>query len=33
MVDDSASTIITPKKSVFPRSLETLKRTGVNITS
>jgi hypothetical protein len=33
MVDDSAATIITPKKSVFPRSLEMLKRTGVNITS
>ena len=30
MVDDSLTTM--PKKSVFPRSLEALKRTGVNIT-
>jgi hypothetical protein len=32
MVDDSAATTI-PKKGSFPRSLEALKRTGVNITS
>jgi hypothetical protein len=32
MVDDSSATA-SPKKPVFPRSLETLKRTGVNITS
>ena len=31
MIDDSAATTM-PKKSVFPRSLEMLKRTGVNIT-
>jgi hypothetical protein len=33
MVDNSAATNIRPKKSVFPRSFETLKRPGVNITS
>jgi hypothetical protein len=33
MVDDSSATNISPKKPVFPRSLEMLKRTGVNITS
>jgi hypothetical protein len=32
MIDDSSATNISPKKSVFPRSLETLKRPGVNIT-
>jgi hypothetical protein len=32
MVDDSSSTNAKPRKSVFPRSLEGLKRTGVNIT-
>lgn len=32
MVDDS-STTAKPRKSVFPRSLESLKRAGVNITS
>jgi hypothetical protein len=31
MVDDSATTT-QPRKSVFPRSLESLKRTGVTIT-
>ena len=33
MIDNSAATNIRPKKSVFPRSLEILKRSGVNITS
>jgi hypothetical protein len=33
MVDNSAATNIRTKKSVFPRSFETLKRPGVNITS
>jgi hypothetical protein len=32
MVDDSSSTTAEPKKSVFPRSLEGLEKTGVNIT-
>jgi PHP family Zn ribbon phosphoesterase len=32
MVDDAAATNVKPKKSVFPRSLEMLKRPGVNIT-
>ena len=31
MVDDSAATNVKPKKPVFPKSLETLKRSGVNI--
>ena len=33
MVDNSSATYLKPKKSVFPRSLEMLKRGGVNITS
>jgi hypothetical protein len=33
MVDNSDATNIRPKKSVIPRSLEHLKRPGVNITS
>jgi hypothetical protein len=33
MINDSSVTKLSPKKSVFPRSLETLKRPGVNITS
>jgi hypothetical protein len=33
MVDNSDPNNIRPKKSVFPRSFETLKRPGVNITS
>jgi hypothetical protein len=33
MIDDSSATSISPQKPVFPRSLETLKRTGVNIIS
>jgi hypothetical protein len=32
MVDDSSSTTAKPRKFVLPRSLEGLKRTGVNIT-
>jgi hypothetical protein len=32
IVDDAAATNVRPKKSVFPKSLETLKRPGVNIT-
>jgi hypothetical protein len=32
MVDDATATNLKPKKAVFPRSLETLKRPGVNIT-
>jgi hypothetical protein len=32
MVDDTAATNVRPKKSVFPKSLEMLKRPGVNIT-
>ena len=31
MIDDSSTTNISPKKPIFPRSLETLKRPGVNI--
>jgi hypothetical protein len=33
MVGGDPNSNISPKKPVFPRSLETLKRTGVNITS
>jgi hypothetical protein len=33
MIDDSSATNISPKKPVFPCSLATLKRTGVNIIS
>jgi hypothetical protein len=33
MIDDTLAINVRPKKTVFPRSLETLKRTGVNITS
>jgi hypothetical protein len=33
MINDSSVTKLSPKKSVFPRSFETLKRPGVNITS
>ena len=32
MIDDTSVTNIKPKKPVFPRSLEMLKRPGVNIT-
>jgi len=32
MIDDSAITNVNPKKSVFPKSLESLKRPGVTIT-
>ena len=33
MIDNSAATNIRPKQSVFPRSFEMLKQSGVNITS
>jgi hypothetical protein len=32
MIDDAAATNVKPKKSVFPRSFEMLKRPGINIT-
>lgn len=32
MIDDTAATNVRPKKSVFPKSLESQKRPGVNIT-
>ena len=32
MVDDTAATYTTPRRSTFPKSLESLKRPGVNIT-
>jgi hypothetical protein len=33
IVEDNSSTMIEPKKAVFPRSLESLKRPGVKIAS
>jgi hypothetical protein len=32
LIDDSSATNVRPKKSVFPKSLESLRRPGVNIT-
>ena len=32
MIDDTAATTVKPKNSVFPKSMEMLKRSGVNIT-